>query len=180
MSANATKFLLITGFMLLLATCQTANRALTIHDLKSGEFKSEWSAEGKIKLNDGIYKEKILPESATELVITLSDKMAFGDLNGDGAEDAAVILISDPGGSGTFHDLAAVINSNGKPICAGSVSLGDRVKVEDVSIRSGNIVVKMVIHERTDPRCCPSLRIEQEYSLQGDALVEQSPETKSQ
>jgi hypothetical protein len=49
-----------------------------------------------------------------------------------------------------------------------------------VSIKSGNIVVKLVIHERTDPRCCPSLRIEQEYSLQGDALVEQSPETKSQ
>jgi hypothetical protein len=166
--------------MLLLATCQTANRPLTIRDLKRGEYRSEWSAKGKIKLNDGMYKEKILHESATELVITLSDQMAFGDLNGDGAEDAALILISDPGGSGTFYDLAAVINSNGKPICAASVSLGDRVKVEDVSIKSGNIVVKLVIHERTDPRCCPSLRIEQEYSLQGDALVEQSPETKSQ
>jgi hypothetical protein len=174
------KVLLFAGFMLLLATCQTANRALTIHDLKGGEYGSEWSAKGKIKLNDGIYKEKIGPDSATELVIKLSDKMALGDLNGDGAEDAAVILISNPGGSGTFYDLAAVINGKGKPIWAASVSLGDRVKVEDVSVRSGKIVVKMVTHQRTDPRCCPSLRVEQQYSLQGDALVEQTPETKSQ
>ena len=174
------KVLLFAGFMLLLATCQTANRPLTIHDLKGGEYRSEWSAKGKIKLNDGIYKEKIVPDSATELVIKLSDKMALGDLNGDGAEDAAVILISNPGGSGTFYDLAAVINGKGKPIWAASVSLGDRVKVEDVSVRPGKIVVKMVTHQRTDPRCCPSLRVEQQYSLQGDALIEQTPETKSQ
>jgi hypothetical protein len=177
--AKLAEFLLITGFMLLSVTCQTANRPLTIDELKRGEYRSEWSAKGKIKLNDGIYKEKIVPESATELVITLSHKMAFGDLNGDGSEDAAVVLISDPGGSGTFYDLAAVINGKGKPIHGASVFLGDRVKVEDVSIRSGKIVVKMVIHQRTDPRCCPSLKVEQEYVLQGDILAEQTPETKS-
>jgi hypothetical protein len=176
---NVFKFLLFVGFMLLLATCQTANRPLTIHDLKRGEYRSEWSTKGKIRLNDGIYREKVVPKSATELVIKLSDKMAFGDLNGDGAEDAAVVLISDPGGSGTFYDLAAVINGNGKPLYAASVSLGDRVKVEDVSIRSGEIVVKMVIHQRTDPRCCPSLEVEQKYLLQGDILLELTPEMKS-
>jgi hypothetical protein len=178
--AHVTKFVLITVLMLHLATCQSANRGLTMDDLKRGEYRSEWSAKGKIKLNDGVYKEKSLPDSATELVITMSHKMAFGDLNGDGVEDAAVVLISDPGGSGTFYDLVAVVNSKGKPTYAASVFLGDRVKVKDVRIRSGNIVVKMVIHQRTDPKCCPSLKVEQEYLLQGDALVEQTPETKSQ
>ena len=173
------KFLLFVGFILLLEACQTANRPLTIQDLKRGEYKSEWSAKGKIRLDDGIYREKVVPESATELVIKLSDKMALGDLNGDGAEDAAVVLISDPGGSGTFYDLAAVINRKGKPLYAASVFLGDRVKVEDVSIRFGKIVVKMVIHQRTDPRCCPSLKVEQEYVLQGDVLAELTPETQS-
>jgi hypothetical protein len=176
---NVFKFLLFVGFVLLLATCQTANGRLTIHDLKRGEYKSEWSAKGKIRLNDGTYREKVVPESATELVIKLSDKMALGDLNGDGVEDAAVVLISDPGGSGTFYDLAAVINGNGKPLYAASVFLGDRVKVEDISIRSGKIVVKLVIHQPTDPRCCPSLKVEQKYLLQGDVLAEQTPETKS-
>jgi len=156
-----------------------ANRALTINELKSGEYRSNWSDKGKIKLSDGMYKEKIAADSATELVIKLSDKMAFGDLNGDGAEDAAVILVSDPGGSGTFYDLAAVINSNGNPQHAASVFLGDRVKVEGVSIKSGKIMVKMVTHDRTDSMCCPSLRVEQEYTLQGDALVRQPVDAKT-
>ena len=150
-----------------------ASQELTIDELKSGEYRSEWSAKGKIKLNDGMYQEKIVPESATELVIKLGDRIAYGDLNGDGAEDAAVILISDPGGSGTFYELAAVLNSNGNPHHAAGVFLGDRLKVEDLDIRSGQIVVKMVTHKRTDPMCCPSLKVEQKYALQGDALVHQ-------
>jgi len=165
--------------MLHLVACQAAKQALTIDELKSGEYRSEWSAKGKIKLNDGIYQEKIAPDSATELVIKLSDRIAFGDLNGDGAEDAAVILVSNPGGSGTFYELAAVINSNGNPQHAASVFLGDRVKVEGVSIKSGKIMVKMVTHDRTDPRCCPSLRVEQEYTLQGDALVRHPVDAKT-
>jgi len=177
--ANASNYLLFAGFMLLMAACQTANQALTMDELKSGEYRSEWSAKGKIKLSDGIYQEKIAPESATELVIKLSDRIAFGDLNGDGAEDAAVILISDPGGSGTFYYLAAVINSNGNPQHAASVFLGDRVKVEEVDISSGKILVKMVIHKRNDPMCCPSLKVEQKYGLQGDALVRQPLEMKA-
>ena len=193
--ANIASFLLFAGFVLQIAACKavvkenqpsekepdgdSAKQPLTINELKSGEYRSEWSAKGKINLSDGIYQEKIAPDSATELVIRLSDKVAFGDLNGDGAEDAAVLLISDPGGSGTFYDLAAVINSNGKPQHAASVFLGDRVKVEEVSIRSAKIVVKMVIHQRTDPSCCPSLKVEQKYALKKDALVRQPVETKS-
>jgi hypothetical protein len=176
---NVSYFLLFAGFMLLMAACQTAKQALTMDELKSGEYRSEWSAKRKIKLNDGIYREKIAPESATELVIKLSDKMAYGELNGDGAEDAAVILISDPGGSGTFYDLAAVVNSNGNPQHAASAFLGDRVKVEEVDISSGKIVVRMVIHKRNDPMCCPTLKVEQEYALQGDALVRQPVEMKA-
>jgi len=135
--------------------------------------------KGKIKLGDGTYKEKIAPDSAAELVIKLSGKMAFGDLNGDGGEDAAVILVSDPGGSGTFYDLAAVINSNGKAKHTDSVFLGDRVKVEDISIRTGQIVVTIVTHQRTDPLYCPSLEVEQKYALQGNALVRQPVEMKA-
>lgn len=162
-----------------MAACQAADQALTINELKNREYRSEWSAKGKIKLSDGIYKEKIAPDSATELVIKLSDRIGFGDLNGDGAEDAAVILVSNPGGSGTFYELAAVINSRGKAKYAASVFLGDRVKVEEVDISSGKIVVEMVIHKSTDPMCCPALKVEQEYALQGDALVRQPVEMKA-
>ena len=149
----------------------SAEQPFTLNELENAEYRSKWSAKGKIKLSDGIYQEKIVPDSNSELVIKLSYRMAFGDLNGDGVEDAAVILVSDPGGSGTFYDLAAVIDSRGQAKHVASAFLGDRVKVEELSIRSGKIVVKMLTHRSTDPMCCPSLKVEQAYELQGDELV---------
>ena len=41
--------------------------------------------------------------------------LAFGDLNGDGVEDAVVVLVTNPGGTGRFYDLAPVLNQNGTP-----------------------------------------------------------------
>jgi hypothetical protein len=161
-----------------MAACTAAKQSLTTNALKNAEYRSKWSAKGKIMLSDGIYQEKAVPDSATKLVIKLSDRIAFGDLNGDGLEDAAVILVSDPGGSGTFYELAAVINAGGKANHVASTFLGDRVKLEEVRVRSGKIVVKMVIHRSTDPMCCPSLQVEQTYGLQGDELVRQPEETK--
>ena len=182
-------FLLFAGFVLQIPVCKavtqdnqprekepggdSAKQPLTINVLKNAEYRSKWSAQGKIKLSDGIYREQIVPGSGSELVIKLSDKITFGDLNGDGLEDAAVILVSDPGGSGTFYDLAAVINSRGQAREVASAFLGDRVKVEGLRIRFGKIVVTMVTHRSTDPMCCPSLKVEQKYTLQGDELVQQ-------
>ena len=186
---NVGRFVLFAGFILHTLACQgavqdnqpgereprggDANQPLIIDELKNAEYRSEWAATGKIKLSDGLYKEKIVPDSATELVIELSDRIAFGDLNGDGVEDAAVILVSDHGGSGSFYDLAAVINSKGRAKHVASAFLGDRVKLEDLRFRYGEIVIKMVTHRSTDPMCCPSLEVEQKYALQGDALIRQ-------
>lgn len=144
---------------------------LTVDELKNGEYQSEFAASGHVKLHNGIYKEKIVPDSSTELVVTLSDKMAFGDLNGDGLEDAAVILIINPGGSGTFRYLAAVIDQNGAPKNVASQLLGDRVKVKSLSINSEEITVEMIKHRPSDPLCCPTLETTQAYRLQGDKLV---------
>jgi heat shock protein HslJ len=150
---------------------KTTSGTLTADDLKNGEYQTEFSSSGKIKLHNGLYKEKIVPDSSTELVVTLSDKMAFGDLNGDGEKDAAVILITNPGGSGTFRYLAAVINQNGSPNHVASQLLGDRIKVKSLSIRSGEITVEMITHGPSDPLCCPTLEAIHDYQLQGNKLV---------
>ena len=187
-------FLLFAGFVLQIPVCKavtqdnqprekepggdSAKQPLTINVLKKAEYRSKWSAQGKIKLTDGIYREQIVPGSNSKLEIKLSDRIAFGDLNGDGVEDAAVILVSDPGGSGTFYDLAAVLNSRGRAKDVARAFLGDRVKLEELRIRSGKIVVKMLTHRSTEPMCCPSLNVEQAYGLQGDELVRQPEETK--
>ena len=146
-------------------------RALRMDVLKNAEYQSEFSAKGKVRLVNGLYKEKLVPNSATELVITLSDKVAYGDLNGDGKEDAAVILITNSGGSGTFRYLAVVLDQKGAPNHAASLFLGDRVKVRSLSVSSGKIVLKMRTHTPNDPMCCPTLDMTRNYLLQGNTLV---------
>lgn len=146
--------------------------ALTVETLKNAEYQSEWPSGGAAKLTDGIYREKYMEGAASELVIAfIQDMHAFGDLDGDGVEDAAVILATSGGGSGTFISLEAVINDNGTPNHAASVLLGDRVQVKSVAVESVEITVDMVTHGPDDPRYRPTLEVTHKYKLRGDTLV---------
>jgi predicted small lipoprotein YifL len=146
---------------------------LTVEMLMNAEYHSEWPAEGVAKLTDGEYQEEIVPGAASKLIIAVyPDMYAFGDLNGDGVDDAAVVLATSAGGSGTFISLEAVINDQGTPKHVASAELGDRAKIESVMIESGEITVDMLTHGPEDPMCCPTVEATQRYKLQGDTLVQ--------
>ena len=67
--------------------------------------------------------------------------VAFGDLNGDGKKDAAVIINENTGGTGQIRILAIVINRNGKPYNIASQKLGDRVSINSININSEVVTV---------------------------------------
>lgn len=144
---------------------------LTLDALKNAEYPSEFPAGKRARLIHGRYEEAIQPGAATRLVIALHPVYAQGDLNGDGADDAAVVLVASGGGSGTFYQVVAVLNEGGTPRPLGAASLGDRVKVDKVAISSGEIVIQMVAHGPQDPLCCPSQQTTRSFRLQGDRLV---------
>ena len=152
---------------------RTTSKSLTMELLRNAEYQSEWPANGKAKLTDGSYREKYLPGAATELVIRLSDRHAIGDLNGDGAKDAAVVLVSDPGGSGTFYDLAVVVNQNGSPKHVATEALGDRIFVKSLVIESGEIAITLLAREPDEPMSAePKVEVTKKLKLRGDKLVE--------
>jgi len=139
---------------------------LTIEKVRNAEYESHVYRTGKFRLRNGTYEN-----TADGVRIWLSDKVAFGDLNGDGIGDAATVLRSSGGGSGTFYELVAMINQNGIPRQAAVRSLGDRVNVGNLSIRRGKIVVRRTKHAPEDPLCCPSLRVTERYRLNGSRLL---------
>jgi len=151
--------------------------ALTVDVLKNAEYRSEWPADGLAKLMDGEYQEEIVPGAASKLIIVVyPDMHAFGDLDGDGVEDAAVVLATSGGGSGTFISLEAVINDQGMPKHAASVLLGDRAQIKSVTIEAGEISVEMVTHGPDDPMCCPTQEVTQKYTLRGEELFQTAEE----
>ena len=146
-----------------------SSAGLSLKTLKNMAYKSEWTRSGKAKLVDGIYSEQAAPGSATRTTVTLTDKVAYGKLDGKGA--AAVILVADPGGSGTFCDLAAVIVRKGKPVNVAVANLGDRVFVNSLSIQENVVKLDLVIQRPGEPMTSPTHHVMQTYSLQKNKLV---------
>jgi hypothetical protein len=167
------KYFLIPIFALILVSCATTTPQAPFNAdaVRNGVYQSKWALIGKAKLTQGIYQESFIPGSSTQISIRLADPMAFGDLNGDRVEDAAVILISKPGTTGTYYDLAAVLNVNGAPYHIATEPLGDSIQVKSLAITSGVIAVEMVIHGPRDPLCCPTVPVTRTYRLQGNQLV---------
>ncbi len=140
------------------------------YTLENLEFRTGWTASKSAFLADGEYSEPAAPGSATKTIIKLHDRMAFGH-TADGRPLTAAVLITDPGGSGTFYDLVAVVNRGGKPVHVATVNLGDRVKIESLVIENGQIVVQMITQGPDEPMACPTLRVVRRYVLQGENLV---------
>lgn len=146
--------------------------ALAEQVVRNGRY--ELPGIGAFQLRDGNYQEKY-GDGATQVnrvgVVTVS----FGDLDGDGVEDAAVVLWANTGGSGTFIYLVPVLNEDGKGQQAGVQMLGDRVQIKSIAINSGKINLEVLSQGAADPMVSPSLQSVQEYTLKDGKLVMLTP-----
>jgi hypothetical protein len=70
----------------------------------------------------------------------LLDFKAAGDINGDGTDDTAVVLINDAGGSGTFYYIG-ILTSGPTPIVENTSFLGDRIDVKGIEFVGGKFEV---------------------------------------
>jgi hypothetical protein len=156
------------------ASPEPAASQLALEALANLEYQSEFTESGTAPLVDGEYREPAAPGSASEIRVMLTEYVAFGELNGE--PTAAVILVSDSGGSGTFYDLAVVVEQDGEPVNVATTLLGDRVRINDLTIEDGQIVVDLVTQGPDDPFCCPTQQMVNTYELQGDQLVLASSE----
>ena len=125
-------------------------------------------------LTDGIFQRGTDVNSQDYVLVQLLKQMAFGDLNGDNAGDAAVLLAENFGGTGTFVSLIAVLNQGGKPVQAGVVAIDDRPNPHSLKIESGKVILDTAIHSFQDPMCCPAFEVKQTYGLTKGGLTLQN------
>ena len=144
---------------------------LTLDQLKNHTYALEQAPGGKAALVNGKFEAATGTGATQKVTAVLVEPTATGDLNGDGAADAAVILTANMGGSGVFVNLHAVLNEGGKPADAGLALLGDRVQVKTLAIQGGALVVDLMTHGPKDPLCCPTMEVVQTYKLQGNTLI---------
>ena len=118
----------------------------------SGPLNTTYTIEGnKIILQNGCSEMALGSDSATKIRTCVSGDVIEGDLDGDGDKDAALILVHDPGGSGTFYYVAVAENRNGRYRGTNAVRLGDRIAPKDLRIRNGVVIVKYARRRLHEP-----------------------------
>ena len=94
----------------------------------------------------------------------VSEDTSFGDINGDGFDDAAIIVQRTDGNGGATFALAAMLNQGGIMFNIADVTLGSSVQVFSHRVApGGDIVLDMQIGDQ--PRATYT------YQLFGNALV---------
>jgi uncharacterized lipoprotein YbaY len=144
---------------------------LSASALANAEYPLAGVPGDKVLLTDGKFED-----AANNISVELRGPQATGDLNGDGATDAAVTLVASTGGSGVFSVLSAVLNVDGQAKPVDSAFLGDRIRVQRIGIADGVITVRYLDRRFDQPMSArPTIPVVQRYTLKDDQLVATGP-----
>ena len=147
---------------------------LTIEQLENATYSGIGLDEQPITLTAGEYESEPLAEGITDRqrVTLVPYGVHFGDLDGDGADDAVVFLSENTGGTGDFTYIAAQLNQAGQPVDAGSVWIEDRIQIISVAIEDGQVMLEVTTEGPGDAACCKSYKTQKTYALQDGQLTE--------
>jgi hypothetical protein len=130
----------------------------------------------QIRLVDGQFEAQSATGSATKEKTLVFGEPEIGDLDGDGIEDAAVVLVHDPGGSGMFYYIAAALQRNGKYHGTNAVLLGDRAAPQGIRIGNGVIVVNYADRRPEESMTTPPSSAKSMYlTVEGATLAAVKP-----
>lgn len=153
-------------------TTEPSPPSLTVQALRNGSYRVLFpdNSTHTLSLSDGVYQSGTDP-SATDFVLArLGEPIAFGDLDGDGSDDAVLPLTLNFGGSGMFTALIPVLNRDGAAWQPSPAPLEDLPLIHTLTITNGEIFLSATIHGLNDPTCCPSQPVTKTYRLLADKL----------
>ena len=101
------------------------------------------------------------------LYVEYANRYAYGDFNGDGLKDAAVIVTDSGGGSGTWYILAFLINDGKKWVHRASRVLDDRAIVNSMREKNDKVLIDMFVHQEGDCMAGPTKRVRNTYAYEG-------------
>jgi hypothetical protein len=97
----------------------------------------------------------------------------YGDLNGDGQDDAIFFVYQETGGTGVFFYVAAAVNVRGSYIGTNAIFLGDRVAPQNINITKGKAAVNYAVRRDRDPMTeSPSVGATKHVNIENGELVE--------
>jgi len=173
-----------------LAACQSLPKAVApepspskpaaapaARELASARYQGIEEAGRPVTLQDGRWEGQPLQEGgASRPAVTLArDFRLTGDLDGDGREEAAVLLAGNAGGSGETVYLAIVGRRGPELRNIATAALGDRVQVRAGRIERRRVWLDVVQAGKDDALCCPGDLVSRSWELVNGRLKEGEP-----
>jgi hypothetical protein len=162
-------------FILLSLACAFSLSAVAQSNIRKVDFKNFtynvdiFESKEKIKVKDGTF-DRNTSEEKLYFSVTVD---SYGDLDGDGKEEAVVLTMMNTGGTGNFSSGIIFTIKGGKPVVLTSFEGGDRAYGGLVSAK---IVNKMLIVQQYDVgnaggACCPEFVVTANYAWKGKKLI---------
>jgi hypothetical protein len=168
------------GVAILLAACSSASMDAPSAAENHGPSRAAtdpldatYIIEGApIRLVAGRAEQQAAPGSATMVTTAVFGSPVPGDLDGDGRDDAALVLVHQPGGSGTFYYVAAALAADGAYRGTNAVLLGDRIAPQPLAIRDGVIHASYADRRADEPMAvAPSIAASRYLTVRDERLI---------
>jgi hypothetical protein len=101
-------------------------------------------------------------------------KFASGHFRNDRDIDAVAVIGWSGGGSGYFESLVAIKDVYGARTVSPEQPLGDRIKIESLSIKNQQAQLTIITQGPNDPMCCPTKKETMTFALKDGRLVKTS------
>jgi len=176
---KSTRILMVFLLLLVVAGCSKKaeevverTTAPTLTELKNATY-TEVEEQDPVTLKDGHWEGEPFVEGGASrpTVHFMRDFHLLGDLDGDGLDEAAVLLGAGSGGTGENTYLAVVGVRDGKLRNLDTILLGDRVQVRKAGILEGRVFMDVLRAGPGDAMCCPGELAILAWKLNNDKLV---------
>jgi hypothetical protein len=129
---------------------------------------------GSVTVKDGEFFEEKQEDGYVDRFYFRVYDAVFGDLNGDGREDAVVISVCNTGGTGNFTEgFVYGLSTDKKPVLLARIPGGDRAYggLRSAVVEKGILIVESNDVGELGGACCPEVIVKTRYRLAGNNLT---------
>lgn len=176
------KFILTTIFVLTLTVLIPAQSDIRNVDFKNFTFEPSCAGEEtqKVTVKAGEFSaEKKMDDYTDRFYFHVYD-FVYGDVNGDGKEDAIISSVCNTGGTGNFTEGFVYTIKTGKPLLLTRIEGGDRAYggLRKIEIDNGIVTVERNDVGEAGGACCPEFAVTAKYKWNGKDLELYGDETR--
>lgn len=166
---------LLTGLIILCCVSIFGQRSVREVDFKNFTFVPYCTGETpeNVTVKNGEFSEEKPEDGYVDRFYFKVYDASFGDLNGDGREEAVILSVCNTGGTGNFTEGFIFGIGGGKPRLLARIPGGDRAYggLRTARVEKGLLVVESNDVGELGGACCPEVIVTSHYRLSGDKIA---------